>query len=237
MPREVFFALLRLLNSRFQDTSDVFNVQRSQGLLYVYEYPPSFSIAQCWMPTLSTFSRLNIPHQLPTSLAFPLDSKVWGVGRTCDFCGDSRLLRAGVGSVEQNNTCWVHIWEDGGRWDQVDPKWNRNINCFRWSWRSRPGMMCLVSLVIMKSGSICPIESVNLSPRRNRCSPFLVKYRLAATIRRDPSLPQICTPPVNHPVKVGATRGIPLPGLFHEGRTLADPKPSWNCRKRHVLQW
>ena len=78
--------------------------------MYAYEYPPSFSIAQC-------------QDQLPTSPAFPLDSKVWGVGRTCDFCGDSRLLRAGVGSIEENNTCWVDIWEDGGRWDQVEQKY------------------------------------------------------------------------------------------------------------------
>ena len=58
-----------------------------------------------------------------TEPVFPLGSKVWGVGRTCDFCGDSRLLRAGVGSIEENNTSWVDIWEDGGRWDQVEQKY------------------------------------------------------------------------------------------------------------------
>ena len=62
--------------SGFQDTSDIFDVQRSQELLYVYSQPGSsrlFSIAQCRMPTLSTFSWLNIPRQLPTSPVFPLD--------------------------------------------------------------------------------------------------------------------------------------------------------------------
>ena len=171
-----------------------------------------------------------------TEPVFPLGSKVWGVGRTCDFCGDSRLLRAGAGSIEENNTSWVDIWEDDGRWDQVDPS-GTEISTFLGDLEEAEKGWCVwYCLVIMRSGSICLIESFNLSPRRRRCSPFLVKYRLAATIRRDPSLPQICTPPVNHPVKVGATRGIPL-RLFHEGRTLADPKPFWNCRKRHVLQW
>ena len=159
-----------------------------------------------------------------TEPVFPLGSKVWGVGRTCDFCGDSRLLRAGAGSIEENNTSWVDIWEDDGRWDQVDPS-GTEISTFLGDLEEAEKGWCVwYCLVIMRSGSICLIESFNLSPRRRRCSPFLVKYRLAATIRRDPSLPQICTPPVNHPIKSGCDTWDPLSRTFPQGPHFCRPK-------------
>ena len=230
MPHEVFFALLWLQTS--------VSYLRVPGYKWHFRCPTITRITvrifpariflvifHCTMPDAHVVDIFMTQH--PTSAAnipsFSIGSARFGesvepviFAVTRDFfvevchCGD-----------RENSTSWGNIWEEDGRWDQVEQIKYRTF--FRWSWRSRAGMMYLV---IVKWGSICQIESVNLPPRTPRCSAFNAG-RFATTIRRDPSLPRL---------KVGATLGIPL-GLFHGGHTLADPKLSWNWRKRHVLLW
>ena len=117
--------------SRIQVTCSMSNDHKDYcTYMYAYECPARlflvFSIAQCRMPTLSTLLQLNIPHQLPTSPAFPLDARfgesvepvIFAVTR--DFFvqvwAAFRITRVG--------RIFGKMVEDG-------TKWNRNINCFR----------------------------------------------------------------------------------------------------------
>ena len=112
--------------SGFQDTSDIFDVQRSQELLYAYEFPARIFLVtfHCTMPDAHVVDIFMTQH--PTSAA-NIPSFSIGFARfgesvepvifavTRDFfvevchCGD-----------RENSTSWGNIWEEDGRWDQVE---------------------------------------------------------------------------------------------------------------------